>query len=220
MRWLLLLDEQMSRGLFALKVSSLSRSLLSFLMALLSLFPEFHTTPLFIYSYCGGLKRLLIFALLMPSLCQWMMLRSSRVSSLSSQLVVPVTALMSPWWTLTAFSLSHRQRGRWLRAVHRLPPTWKHGQAPGADKVHQKRAAGALQGLQKCRSGCSVSRYDSISAQVPVDQDWACEAVFWLELIFLKFLCQFQECPSGVVNEENFKTIYSQFFPQGGKFHS
>lgn len=26
-----------------------------------------------------------------------------------------------------------------------------------------------------------------------------------------------QECPSGIVNEENFKQIYSQFFPQGGK---
>lgn len=25
-----------------------------------------------------------------------------------------------------------------------------------------------------------------------------------------------QECPSGVVNEETFKNIYSQFFPQGG----
>lgn len=24
-----------------------------------------------------------------------------------------------------------------------------------------------------------------------------------------------QECPSGIVNEENFKQIYSQFFPQG-----
>lgn len=26
-----------------------------------------------------------------------------------------------------------------------------------------------------------------------------------------------QECPSGIVNEENFKQIYSQFFPQGGE---
>lgn len=25
-----------------------------------------------------------------------------------------------------------------------------------------------------------------------------------------------QECPSGAVNEETFKSIYSQFFPQGG----
>ncbi|XP_041099829.1 Kv channel-interacting protein 2-like [Polyodon spathula] len=25
------------------------------------------------------------------------------------------------------------------------------------------------------------------------------------------------ECPSGVVNEETFKLIYSQFFPQGGE---
>ncbi|XP_040419226.1 Kv channel-interacting protein 2 isoform X2 [Cygnus olor] len=28
------------------------------------------------------------------------------------------------------------------------------------------------------------------------------------------------ECPSGIVNEENFKQIYSQFFPQGGKCRS
>jgi Ca2+-binding EF-hand superfamily protein len=26
------------------------------------------------------------------------------------------------------------------------------------------------------------------------------------------------QCPTGVVCEENFKIIYSQFFPQGGKF--
>lgn len=30
-------------------------------------------------------------------------------------------------------------------------------------------------------------------------------------------LFPFQECPSGLVDEETFKTIYSQFFPQGGK---
>ncbi len=27
----------------------------------------------------------------------------------------------------------------------------------------------------------------------------------------------FQECPTGIVNEETFKEIYAQFFPQGGK---
>lgn len=26
-----------------------------------------------------------------------------------------------------------------------------------------------------------------------------------------------QECPTGIVNEETFKDIYAQFFPQGGK---
>lgn len=34
---------------------------------------------------------------------------------------------------------------------------------------------------------------------------------------FSQFTFVSQECPSGVVNEENFKTIYSQFFPQGGE---
>jgi hypothetical protein len=29
-----------------------------------------------------------------------------------------------------------------------------------------------------------------------------------------------QECPSGLVDEETFKTIYSQFFPQGGRILS
>ncbi|KAK6621562.1 Kv channel-interacting protein 4 [Polyplax serrata] len=28
------------------------------------------------------------------------------------------------------------------------------------------------------------------------------------------------ECPTGVVREETFKGIYSQFFPQGGKYTS
>jgi hypothetical protein len=27
-----------------------------------------------------------------------------------------------------------------------------------------------------------------------------------------------QECPTGLVDEDTFKLIYSQFFPQGGKF--
>jgi len=31
-------------------------------------------------------------------------------------------------------------------------------------------------------------------------------------------LFPFKECPSGLVDEETFKTIYSQFFPQGGKY--
>jgi len=29
----------------------------------------------------------------------------------------------------------------------------------------------------------------------------------------------FQECPSGIVNEDTFKDIYAQFFPQGGSCH-
>lgn len=32
----------------------------------------------------------------------------------------------------------------------------------------------------------------------------------------VKFYLIFQECPSGVVNEDTFKDIYAQFFPQGG----
>lgn len=39
--------------------------------------------------------------------------------------------------------------------------------------------------------------------------------------VFLTFSFLFvyfkQECPSGLVDEETFKIIYSQFFPQGGR---
>ena len=40
--------------------------------------------------------------------------------------------------------------------------------------------------------------------------------------IFIMYVCVFfsQECPSGVVNEETFKSIYSHFFPQGGQLDS
>lgn len=34
---------------------------------------------------------------------------------------------------------------------------------------------------------------------------------------FSEFTFASQECPSGVVNEEKFQNIYSQFFPQGGE---
>lgn len=35
--------------------------------------------------------------------------------------------------TNTSLFLTHRQRGRWLWALHSVPPPWKHGQAAGAD---------------------------------------------------------------------------------------
>lgn len=58
--------------------------------------------------------------------------------------------------TNTRLFLAHRQRGRWLWALHSVPPPWKHGQAAGADKVYEEGAASPLQGLQKCRSGCRI----------------------------------------------------------------
>ena len=35
----------------------------------------------------------------------------------------------------------------------------------------------------------------------------------------MQFYFVFQECPSGIVNEDTFKDIYAQFFPQGGSCH-
>lgn len=41
----------------------------------------------------------------------------------------------------------------------------------------------------------------------------------FMNTLFILLLYHFfQECPSGVVNEETFKEIYSQFFPQGGEY--
>ncbi|XP_037126992.1 Kv channel-interacting protein 2-like isoform X6 [Syngnathus acus] len=50
---------------------------------------------------------------------------------------------------------------------------------------------------------------------------WETEIInyyYYKEKLFIclyRFLFICQECPSGVVNEDNFKNIYSQFFPQG-----
>lgn len=35
--------------------------------------------------------------------------------------------------------------------------------------------------------------------------------------LFQRQSLSLQECPTGIVNEETFKEIYAQFFPQGGK---
>lgn len=35
--------------------------------------------------------------------------------------------------------------------------------------------------------------------------------------LFQRQSLSLQECPTGIVNEETFKVIYAQFFPQGGK---
>lgn len=41
-------------------------------------------------------------------------------------------------------------------------------------------------------------------------------AIYMLNNLHL-FFRWLQECPTGLVNEETFKEIYAQFFPQGGK---
>lgn len=33
------------------------------------------------------------------------------------------------------------------------------------------------------------------------------------------YRCFKSECPTGIIKEDAFKNIYSQFFPQGGKFY-
>ncbi|XP_053528482.1 Kv channel-interacting protein 4 isoform X4 [Artibeus jamaicensis] len=51
------------------------------------------------------------------------------------------------------------------------------------------------------------SRFFTEDLRIFIDEDTPTEIVGLLKDI--------QECPSGVVNEETFKEIYSQFFPQG-----
>lgn len=59
---------------------------------------------------------------------------------------------------------------------------------------------------------------------LPVEQARQClisevgsqQADGFLTFSLFHFVYFEQECPSGLVDEETFKVIYSQFFPQGG----
>ena len=55
---------------------------------------------------------------------------------------------------------------------------------------------------------CKVTLFMSVSAE---SQAWNCRKLF--NNYFLS-----QECPTGLVDEDSFKHIFSQFFPQGGKY--
>ena len=55
---------------------------------------------------------------------------------------------------------------------------------------------------------CKVTLYMSVSSE---SQAWNCQKVFSNNFLS-------QECPTGLVDEDSFKNIFSQFFPQGGKY--
>ncbi|XP_054031025.1 calsenilin isoform X3 [Dryobates pubescens] len=92
-----------------------------------------------------------------------------------------------------------RRRRGGAGAVHRAAPTRGAGEAAGADQVQQAGAAGSLPRLQERESG-------GVPSPAPT-----------AGLAFGGHRCPPppQECPSGLVDEETFKLIYSQFFPQG-----
>ncbi|XP_054031023.1 calsenilin isoform X1 [Dryobates pubescens] len=94
-----------------------------------------------------------------------------------------------------------RRRRGGAGAVHRAAPTRGAGEAAGADQVQQAGAAGSLPRLQERESG-------GVPSPAPT-----------AGLAFGGHRCPPppQECPSGLVDEETFKLIYSQFFPQGGE---
>ena len=41
---------------------------------------------------------------------------------------------------------------------------------------------------------------------------------YFFFFVILFYFIFFQECPNGVVDEQSFKEIFVQFFPQGGTF--
>lgn len=95
-----------------------------------------------------------------------------------------------------------RRRGR-CGTVDSLLQTRGPRPARSADQLQQERAAGPLPGIQKRQwiHHCLAFRM--------------CVCVCFVEMR-LCFILSLQECPRGVVDEETFKNIYSQFFPQGG----
>lgn len=113
-----------------------------------------------------------------------------------------------PFCSLSScLSIHPSNRQQWQRpgALHGAAPARGAGPAAGSDQVHQEGATVSLQRLQERMSVCWL-------LTVP---DSRCRKDLLSNIIFLSSLEQ--ECPSGMVDEETFKTIYSQFFPQGGQ---
>uniref|UniRef100_A0A8B9RRX4 Potassium voltage-gated channel interacting protein 3 n=1 Tax=Accipiter nisus TaxID=211598 RepID=A0A8B9RRX4_9AVES len=98
-----------------------------------------------------------------------------------------------------------RRRRRRVGAFVRTAPTPGAGAAAGADQVHQEGAAVPLPWLQECE--CWGDPRPSPPLPGPGGGFWSQDSPGAHSLP--------QECPSGLVDEETFKLIYSQFFPQG-----
>lgn len=90
------------------------------------------------------------------------------------------------------------------------------------DQLQQERAAGPLPGIQKRQSVIDLC---SICFTLCLYTIWILKLFICRESLSIFPQHNFvfhsfpQECPSGVVNEETFKHIYSQFFPHGGQSH-
>ena len=61
---------------------------------------------------------------------------------------------------------------------------------------------------------CISRRTESLNRFAAISMLYIDSSYFSIQPSFFSSLGQ--ECPSGLVDEETFKTIYSQFFPQGG----
>lgn len=107
-------------------------------------------------------------------------------------------------------------------AVDRVLQTGGPQPSRSADQLQQERAAGPLPGIQKRQSKfpsifhlCTILVFFSDH----VNEYGALALNYRLNHALKAYVCCFllpQECPSGAVDEETFKNIYSQFFPQGG----
>ncbi|XP_064630263.1 Kv channel-interacting protein 1-like isoform X3 [Lineus longissimus] len=104
--------------------------------------------------------------------------------------------------------------------------TWtaKMGQVLRRLRRRKKRGSAAfLKGGSSSTGGSSDHDLDDLEMQVvrykPEGLEQLCRNTKFskkeLQIMYRGFK---QECPTGIVDEETFKEIYSQFFPQGGKF--
>jgi len=74
--------------------------------------------------------------------------------------------------------------------------------------VVRKKKAGKFLSNSTAVMFCKVTLFISLSSE---SQAWYCRKLFNNYYLL-------QECPTGLVDEESFKNIFSQFFPQGGKY--
>lgn len=129
---------------------------------------------------------------------------STHSMSVKSSLFFSLLLLLSFLLSVLSIHRSNRQQRQRPGALHGAAPARGPGPTAGSDQVHQEGASVSLQRLQERMSVCSASHRPSFSMQ---------EKTYYPTFPS----CLEQECPSGMVDEETFKTIYSQFFPQGGQ---
>lgn len=140
--------------------------------------------------------------------------------------VCPILPLFSSSFALSLryFSLSLSFLSSCLSVHPSLPPTDSSDSDLELSTVrHQPEGLDQLQAQTKFTRKELQSLYRGFKNVRPAAETFF-TALYYYALYRLKLIWYLsvlsssleQECPSGMVDEETFKTIYSQFFPQGG----